>query len=161
MSEKLEYTHDEAMIAIQARINGDWDNPALVKLGELFPERARDVARILEAITSEYTGMEFQKEMEEADMVWEHPGYWVKYLKPDPTTGIEFQINIYYDHGDWTPHSLDEPCTTRKSTDDESVEELPFATVRDALKYIKEAGEPSVTAESWRQAQEAERAQKA
>lgn len=49
--EKLKQERDqlkEALEAIQARINGEWDNPALVKLGPLFPDAISDIERIVE-----------------------------------------------------------------------------------------------------------------
>lgn len=42
------YTPEQAIEAIKARINGEWDNPQLVKLGALMPDTLADIQHIIE-----------------------------------------------------------------------------------------------------------------
>ncbi len=44
------FTHKEAIEAIQARINGVWDNPQLCKIGDLAVEPKNDILLIIESI---------------------------------------------------------------------------------------------------------------
>ncbi len=39
----------ETIQAIKARINGEWDNPALVKMGPLMSDAKEDIMRFVEA----------------------------------------------------------------------------------------------------------------
>lgn len=41
------YTPEQALEAINARINGEWDNEQLIKLGPLMPEVIEDIKEII------------------------------------------------------------------------------------------------------------------
>lgn len=42
------FTDSQAIEAIKARINGEWDNQQLMKLGALMPDTLEDIKTILE-----------------------------------------------------------------------------------------------------------------
>lgn len=44
------FTPDEAIRAIRSRIAGNWDDPALARLGPLLPDTLEDIKRILDAV---------------------------------------------------------------------------------------------------------------
>ena len=46
----MAWTDAQKLAAIRARINGEWDHPALLKLGPLHPNRLADVTRILDGV---------------------------------------------------------------------------------------------------------------
>lgn len=41
------FTASEAIQAISARISGAWDDPQLIRLGDLMPDTIEDIKRIL------------------------------------------------------------------------------------------------------------------
>jgi hypothetical protein len=43
----MPWTDAEKLQAIEARMNGEWDDPALVKLGPLSPSMSNDIERII------------------------------------------------------------------------------------------------------------------
>lgn len=47
MGEDYTYSTSEALVAIQARINGEYDNPLLQKLGPLMIDTFDDILRII------------------------------------------------------------------------------------------------------------------
>jgi len=44
----MAWTDAQKLQAIRARIDGVWDDPALMKLGCLFPDSTSDILRILD-----------------------------------------------------------------------------------------------------------------
>lgn len=42
------FTESEAIQAIKARINGEWDDPQLTKLGALMPDTLEDIKLIID-----------------------------------------------------------------------------------------------------------------
>lgn len=47
MDEDITFTPLQAIKAMKARIDGDWDNKQLLKLGPLLPDENEDIRRIL------------------------------------------------------------------------------------------------------------------
>lgn len=77
-------------------------------------------------------GLAYQSYMEAAGMEWDNfVGCWRKSLN-------DRQYTLYYDHGDFYPHSLGEPCSVRcEDNEGEERYQKPFSNVCDALIYVK------------------------
>lgn len=44
----MAWTDAEKLAAIRARVHGEWDHPALLKLGPLSSDRLQDIERVLD-----------------------------------------------------------------------------------------------------------------